>query len=107
MRQNNVVQLNRTKFKKTGGLGMKLRALDWVALTLVILGAINWGLIGFFQFDIIADIFGGMNVLISRIIYAVIALSGLYCLSLYGRLDSHDDSERDRSHDFRPATEAR
>jgi uncharacterized membrane protein YuzA (DUF378 family) len=64
------------------------RALTWTALTLVIIGAVNWGLIGLFKFDLIATIFGGMESFISRIIYTIIALAGLYCISLYMRIHS-------------------
>jgi len=67
---------------------MRSRTLDWVALTLMIIGAINWGLIGFFQFDIIAMVFGGTGGMLARIIYAAVGLSGLYSLSLYARLDN-------------------
>ncbi len=70
---------------------MRIRTLDWVALTLVIIGAINWGLIGFFQFDLVAALFGGMSSWISRVVYALVGISGLYCLSLYGKID--DDVE--------------
>lgn len=66
---------------------MKARPFDWIALTLVIIGAVNWGLIGFFQFDLVAALFGGMSSWLSRIIYALVGISGLYCLSLYGRID--------------------
>lgn len=69
---------------------MRIRTFDWIALTLVIIGAINWGLIGFFQFDLVAALFGGMSSWVSRIVYALVGISGLYCLSLYGRLDDAD-----------------
>ena len=62
-----------------------MKALDYTLLTLVIIGAVNWGLIGFFQFDLVAFIFGNMS-WISRIVYALVGLSGLYMLSAYGRL---------------------
>lgn len=66
---------------------MNMKALDYTALTLVIIGAINWGLIGFFQFDLVAVLFGGMDSWISRIIYAVVGLSGIYTLTLYGKIE--------------------
>jgi uncharacterized membrane protein YuzA (DUF378 family) len=66
---------------------MRSKGIDWTALTLVIIGAINWGLIGFFKFDLIATLFGGMESWVSRIVYALIGLAGLYCLSLYHRKD--------------------
>jgi len=65
---------------------MRSRPLDWTALTLVIIGAINWGLIGLFRFDLIATLFGGMESALSRVIYVIIGLAGLYCLSLYMKL---------------------
>ena len=65
---------------------MDTKGLDYVALALVVIGAINWGLIGFFQFDLVAVLFGGMASWISRVIYAVIGLAGLYSLTLFGKL---------------------
>jgi uncharacterized membrane protein YuzA (DUF378 family) len=56
--------------------------LDRISLLLVTIGAINWGSIGLFQFDIIAWLFGGQDAIISRIIYTVVALAGVWCLSL-------------------------
>ena len=70
---------------------MDNRFLAWTCLTLVIIGAINWGLIGFFQFDLVAAIFGGMSSWVSRIIYALIGLAGLYALSFYTRMDDNRD----------------
>lgn len=74
---------------------MKGRPLEWTALTLVIIGAINWGLIGFFQFDLVATLFGGMGAWLSRVIYAIVGLSGLYCLSLYNRIGNDDAIRND------------
>ena len=71
---------------------MKSKAWDYTALTLIIVGAINWGLVGFFQFDLVAFIFGGMSSWVSRVIYAVIGIAGLYCLTLYGRLSDQSFS---------------
>ncbi|HEU5140634.1 MAG TPA: DUF378 domain-containing protein [Bacillales bacterium] len=59
-----------------------MSGLQRTALALVIIGAINWGLIGFFQFDLIAAIFGGQGAAISRIIYGIVGIAGLYCLTL-------------------------
>jgi uncharacterized membrane protein YuzA (DUF378 family) len=53
-----------------------------IALVLVILGALNWGLVGFFKFDLIATIFGGQEAIVSRIVYALVGLSGLYTITL-------------------------
>ncbi len=66
-----------------------MKGLDYTLLTLVIIGSINWGLIGFFQFDLVAFIFGNMSWL-SRIIYALVGLSGLYMISAYGRIRSNE-----------------
>lgn len=54
-----------------------------IALALVIIGAINWGLIGLFNFDLVAFIFNGQQSLLSRIIYTLVGLSGLYAISLF------------------------
>ncbi|MGN0505545.1 MAG: DUF378 domain-containing protein [Lachnospiraceae bacterium] len=62
-----------------------MKVLDYIALVLVIIGAINWGLIGFFSFDLVRVIFGDMS-LVSRIIYAAVGISGLYALSFCGRI---------------------
>ena len=59
--------------------------LDRIALILVIIGALNWGSIGLFRFDIVAWICGGQDAVIARIIYAVVAIAGLWCISLLFR----------------------
>lgn len=65
--------------------------MDRVSLVLVIIGAINWGLISLFQFDLVAYLFGGQSALVSRIIYGLVALAGLWCISLlFRREDSVD-----------------
>lgn len=56
--------------------------MDKFALVLVIIGAINWGLISLFQFDLVAAIFGGSAMLLSRIVYGIIGLAGLYSITL-------------------------
>ena len=61
---------------------MRNKTLDYTALTLAIIGAINWGLIGFFDFNLFASLFGGMSWL-SRIIYGLVGLCGLYLISFY------------------------
>ena len=62
---------------------------DKFFLILVIIGAINWGLIGFFQFDLVAWIFGGITAVWSRIVYALVGLAGLWCISFFFRKDQH------------------
>ena len=59
--------------------------LDRLALILTIIGAVNWGSIGFFQFDLVAWLFGGQDNIISRIIFALVGLAGLWCVSLLFR----------------------
>lgn len=59
--------------------------LDKLALILVIIGGINWGSIGIFQFDIVAWIFGGQGALVSRIIYTLVGLAAIWCISLLFR----------------------
>ncbi|MFR8011400.1 MAG: DUF378 domain-containing protein [Clostridia bacterium] len=59
--------------------------LDKIALVILIIGGINWGSIGLFQFDIVAWIFGGQGAIVSRIIYTLVALSAIWCFSLLFR----------------------
>ncbi|MDF2558363.1 MAG: hypothetical protein K0R71_2191 [Bacillales bacterium] len=59
-----------------------MKTLQRIALTLVIIGAINWGLIGLFNFDLVAAIFGGQEAFLSELIYSLVGLSGLICLTL-------------------------
>ena len=59
--------------------------LDKISLILVIIGAINWGSIGLFQFDIVAWMFGGQAAVVSRIIYTLVALAGIWCISMLFR----------------------
>lgn len=61
------------------------KTLDYIALTLVIIGAVNWGLIGFFKFDLVAVLFGNMNWL-SRIIYALVGICGLYLFTFFMKI---------------------
>lgn len=70
---------------------MRNKFLDCIALTIVIVGAVNWGLIGFLDFNLVAAIFGSMSWL-SRIIYGLVGLCGLYLITFYMRLG---DSEAD------------
>lgn len=63
------------------------KGFDILALTIVIIGAVNWGLIGFLKIDLVALLFGNMN-WISRIVYALVGICGLYLISFYSRLSS-------------------
>lgn len=58
---------------------------DKICLILSIIGSLNWGLVGLFEFDLVAWAFGGSTSIISRIIYTVIALAGIWCVSLLFR----------------------
>ncbi len=64
---------------------MNRTPLDRAALVLVIIGAINWLLVGLFEYDLVASIFGGQTSFISRIIYSIVGLAGLYSISLLFR----------------------
>ncbi len=59
-----------------------MSGIQRTALVLTVIGAVNWGLIGFFRFDLVAAIFGGQAAGFSRFIYALVGLAGLYCISL-------------------------
>ena len=63
---------------------MKNTALDATALTLSIIGAVNWGLIGLFKFDLVAFLFGSMT-LLSRIIYTIVGICGIYLIRFYAK----------------------
>lgn len=66
--------------------------MDTLALVLVIIGALNWGLISLFQFDLVASIFGGQDALLSRVVYGLVGLAGIYCISLLFRDRNRVDS---------------
>lgn len=66
-----------------------MKTLDYIALSLVLIGAVNWGLIGILSFDLVRVLFGDMS-LLSRIVYTLVGVSGLYCLSFFGRVATAD-----------------
>ena len=68
--------------------------MDKIAVTLAIIGGLNWGSIGIFGFDIVAALFGGSGSMLSRIIYTLVGLAALWCISLLWR-PQHDE---DRQH---------
>ena len=70
--------------------------MDRIALVLTIIGALNWGSIGLFSFDIVAWLCGGQTALLSRVIYTVIALAGVWCISLLFRSEDSREDVRDR-----------
>ena len=59
--------------------------LDVIALILTVIGGINWGLIGIFQFDLVAWLFGGQGAILSRIIYPLVGIAAVWCISLLFR----------------------
>jgi uncharacterized membrane protein YuzA (DUF378 family) len=59
--------------------------LDRIALILAIIGGLNWGAVGLFGFDLVAWLFGGQTAVFSRVVYVVVALSALWCVSLLFR----------------------
>ena len=70
--------------------------IDKIALVLTIVGALNWGSIGLFSFDLVAWLCGGQTALLSRVIYTVIALAGVWCISLLFRSEEDREDARDR-----------
>ena len=67
-----------------------MKLFDNISLTLVIIGALNWLLIGVFRFDLVAFLFGNMT-LLSRIVYILVGLCGLYLITFYGRINDRRD----------------
>lgn len=70
-----------------------MKALDIIALVLLIVGGLNWLLVGLFEFDLVASIFGGQDAILSKVIYILVGLSALYCLKFFGLIT--DDDARD------------
>lgn len=66
-----------------------MKALDMLALALVIIGGLNWLLVGLFEFDLVASIFGGQEALLSKIIYILVGLAALYSLKFFGYITEH------------------
>ena len=69
--------------------------LDKIALFILLVGGLNWGLVGLFQFDVIAWAFGSSASIISRILYIVVALAAIWCISLFFRQNEVIDTSRD------------
>ncbi|WP_213421898.1 DUF378 domain-containing protein [Bhargavaea massiliensis] len=59
-----------------------MSVLSRIALALLIIGGLNWGLIGFFQFDLVAALFGGQDAFLSRVVYGLVGISALICIGL-------------------------
>jgi uncharacterized membrane protein YuzA (DUF378 family) len=58
------------------------RTVEWVALVLVVVGAVNWGLVGLAQFDLVAALFGGETAPLSRVVYSLVGLAGISLIAL-------------------------
>ena len=84
----------RFRFPKVRYNGMMI--LDRIALILVVIGALNWGSVGLFRFDAVAWICGGAGTLLARIIFTVVALAGIWCISLIFR--SEDERIEEHTH---------
>ena len=65
--------------------------MDRIALVLAIIGGLNWGCIGLFRFDLVAWLFGGQTATVSRVIYTLVGLAALWCISLLFRSDELTD----------------
>ena len=72
---------------------MGTRGLDYAALAIVIIGAVNWGLIGFFNFNLVSWLFGS-NSWLSKVIYGLVGLCGLYIITFYSQLNPHRHSQQ-------------
>ena len=67
--------------------------MDTIALVLAIVGCVNWGLVGLLQFDLVAWLFGGSGSLFSRLVYTVVALSGIWCITFLFRRNAITNGE--------------
>ena len=71
-----------------------MKSLNLVALVLLIVGGLNWGLVGAFQFDLVATLFGGQDAFVSRVVYVLVGLSALWQLVMLPRPTSHPSALR-------------
>lgn len=67
-----------------------MRTMNNIALTLLIVGGLNWLLVGLFQYDLVAAIFGGQDAMLSRIVYVIVGLCALYALKFYGDVNENE-----------------
>ena len=72
--------------------------MDRIALILAIVGGINWGSVGLFRFDLVAWLFGGQTATVSRVIYTLVGLAALWCISLLFRTDAISDEMEGKTH---------
>ncbi|MCC5895485.1 MAG: DUF378 domain-containing protein [Alkalibacterium sp.] len=75
-----------------------MKTLDRIALVILIIGGVNWLLVGLIQFDLVAEIFGGQDNILARIVYVLVGLAALYCLKYltYGPRGYDDDTTTNR-----------
>ena len=85
---------NKVRLLTKERIGTKVMLMDRIALILTVVGALNWGSVGLFKFDLVAWLFGGQDAILSRIIYTVVALAGVWCISLIFR--AREDAEQAR-----------
>lgn len=64
---------------------------DKLALILLVIGGLNWGLVGIFEFDLVAWLFGGSTAILSRVVYILVAISAIWCSTLLFRLDNKEE----------------
>ena len=69
-----------------------MQNMDMIALILSVIGCVNWGLVGLFRFDLVAWLFGGSGSLISRILYTLVGLAGLWCITFFCRKAAFRDA---------------
>ena len=75
-----------------------MKIVDRIALVLVIIGALNWGGVGLFSFDCVAFLFGGQTGAVSRIIYTLVGIAGLWCITLLFREDGTENTYASHPH---------
>lgn len=73
-----------------------MKALDNIALSLLIVGGLNWLLVGLFKFDLVAMLFGGQAAIISRIVYVLVGLCAIYCFKLFATINGPVEVKTDR-----------
>jgi Uncharacterized conserved protein len=70
-----------------------MKALDITTLILLVVGGLNWLLVGIFQFDLVATLFGGQAAIISRIVYILVGISAIYCLKFFGLINAQPEKK--------------
>lgn len=92
-------------FKTLKKEAMEMNTIQRIALALIIIGAINWGLIGLFQFDLVASLFGGQDSGIARVVYTLVGISALICLPLLFATDDEDVTDTNHGKNLTYSTE--